>query len=109
MNLSFLSSCRDFDVDSALRLLRSGGMITMSWGINNVRSLKHSKYVRGLAFDVNGNHFMGTVVLSVNGSDYYDIRFFKGDIMVNELTDVVLYNVIESIDEYVEKIADYKF
>ena len=107
MDLSFLKQARSFNPQDGLDLLRSGGVITMSWGAHNIVSIKEGKEVRGLAFDVNGMHFQGTIVLSVNFMDLYEVRFFKDGELVDTMTDIYVEDMINLIDEKVEKIDSY--
>jgi hypothetical protein len=109
MDLSFLKTSRFFNSQDGLNLLRSGGMITMSWGVENFREIEDGGEVKALAFDVNGMHFQGTVILSVNFMDYYEVRFMQeGEILEDmTLTDVFITDVIESIDKIVEYVPEY--
>jgi hypothetical protein len=109
MDLSFLSNMRFFNSEDGLDLLRSGGMITMSWGVDNIQILEHDGESRGLKFSVNGYKFQGEVTLSVNFLDYYQIRFFQDGKEVDMFDDVVVFDVINMIDEKVEKQENYSY
>jgi len=102
MNLSFLKNMRFFNIEDGLRLLRRGGSIPMSWGISEIVALTHGKEHRGMSFRVNGFMFQGIVVVSVNGADYYEARFFKDDELVHTIGDIYVDDFIEIIDDYVE-------
>jgi len=107
MNLDFLNAIRIFNEQSALDLLKSGGMIVFSWAPQNFKLLKVGNRPAAFQFDVSGYKFEGTIILSVNGADYYDARFFKDDEQVHEITDMYVGDVINSIDEFVEKQPEY--
>jgi hypothetical protein len=107
MNTDFLNNMRAFNINDGLALLQSGGFVTMSWGIENIISLKNGGEVSGMAFNVNGNHFKGTIILSVNFMDLYEIRFMQNGEIVDTMTDVYVMDVINQIDKKVEKIPEY--
>jgi len=111
MNNSFLKDMRFYNVEDGLDLLRSGGAITMSWGVSLITPLEYKGEVRGLAFNVNGNHFQGTVILSANFMDYYEVRFMKDGEIVEDMTmiDIFVMDAINLIDEKVEKLESYSY
>jgi hypothetical protein len=112
MDLKFLNDMRPFNMDDGVNLLKSGGMVTMSWGIHNLDAL----YVgdkddcRGLIFEVQGHHFQGSVALTVNGLDYYEVRFFKDGELQEDMTmtDLFVGDMIEQIDRVVEYVPEYE-
>lgn len=105
---SFLKNMRSFNIDDGINLLNSDGFITMSWGVEKVKKLLTADGTcRGMSFEVNGMKFKGTVVMSVNGLDYYEVRFFKGDELVHMLDDVFVGDFITLVDEFVEKQEEY--
>ena len=107
---SRLKEKRDYNVWDGVNVLKSGGSIVMSWGIEKVAPVKASKRDRGLSFHVNGAKFVGTVVISVNGADLYDVDFYtdSGEV-AKQITDVYVMDLIDTIDEFVEKQPQYKF
>ena len=107
MDTSFLKKMRYFNEIDAVSLLESSGAILASWGPSNARLLFCGKEPRALAFDVNGYKFQGTVVLSVNGADYYEVRFYHGDTLVEMIGDIFVDDLVSIIDEYVEKQPEY--
>lgn len=82
----------------------------MSWGVEMITLIQEGGEDRAMAFNVNGNHFKGTIILSVNGADLYEIRFMQGGEIINDMTleDVYVDEVIDLIDERIEKIPSYK-
>ena len=110
MDLSFVNECRDFNPDDGIAVLRSGGFITMSWGVTKIEEVMNCGGVtKGIKFHVNGMKFQGEVLLTVNFMDYYQIRFIKDGKVVHMIDDVCVmdHGVIHAIDEYVEKQEEY--
>jgi hypothetical protein len=112
MDLSYLKDMRPFNINDGINLLKSGGMITMSWGVDNIDALYlgDEDDCRGLAFEVNGHHFKGTVVLTVNFMDYYEVRFLKDGVVQEDMTmeDVFVGDIIEQMDRVIEYIPEYE-
>jgi len=107
---SRLKEKRDYNTQDGLDVLYYGGAVMMSWGIENITALKASNRCRGMSFRVNGAKFSGTVVLSVNGADLYDVDFYTdGGEVAKQITDVYVMDLIDTIDEFVEKQPEYKF
>jgi hypothetical protein len=111
MDYPFLNDMRPFNMDDGIKLLKSGGSITMSWGIHDLDALYvgDSDDCRGLIFEVQGMHFTGSVALSVNFMDYYEVRFFKDGVIQDDMTmnDVFVTELIELIDKVVEYVPEY--
>ena len=107
MNWDFLKEMRHFNMDSFIGVLEIEINKVRSWGFNKLQQLKEGSECRGAIFNVDGNHFSGQVVVTVNFLDYYEVRFVKGGKIVDEKTDIFVGNLIEVIDEYVEKIPEY--
>jgi hypothetical protein len=107
MDTKFLKNMRYFNAEHAKALLISSGPILSSWGPSNAEILYHINEPKALAFDVNGYKFQGRVVLSVNGLDYYEARFYDGDTLVETISDIFADDLVSIVDEYVEKQPDY--
>jgi hypothetical protein len=105
----FLKDSRYFNMNDGVNLLKSGGNITLSWGISLITEIKEGGEPRAMAFNVNGMKFQGTVVLSVNFMDYYEARFYQEGKLVKEMNDIFVTDVISMVDEYVEKQEDYVY
>jgi len=104
-----LKTMRDFNIEDALNQLTRNRSIWWSWGVQNVTKLKHGRSVRGMSFRVNGMKFQGVVVVTVNGLDYYEVRFLKEDGSFELISDIYADNLVQVIDEYVEKQPNYAF
>lgn len=76
-----------------------------SWGANGWTNLEGKM----LKFKVNGHHHKGYVYIGVNGLDLFDIILVNnfGNI-IEEIHDVYLEDLIDTIDVKVEKIDAYK-
>jgi hypothetical protein len=104
-----LKTMRDFNIEDALNNLTRNRSIWWSWGVEKITKLKHGKSVRGMSFQVNGMKFQGVVVVTVNGLDYYEVRFLKEDGSFELFGDIFCDNLVQVIDEYVEKQPNYAF
>lgn len=80
-------------------------MKVWSWGAHGWTAIGD----KFLKFKVNGHHHKGYVYLGVNGLDLFDIILVNkfGDIK-EEIHDIYLEDLIDTIDEKVEKIDAYK-
>lgn len=107
MDWSFLSDMRPFDFESAYRVISSNRNIFWSWGPEFFQKLKEGRTPKGMSFKVNGHHFQGLVVLTVNGLDYYEIRLVKDGEIVETIKDVCVFDLVNTIDEKIEKLPSY--
>lgn len=80
-------------------------MIVWSWGAEGWTSIEKKL----LKFKVNGHHHKGYVYIGVNGMDLFDVFLVKRTGEIKEtLKDIYLEDLIDTIDEKVEKIDAYK-
>ena len=87
-----------------LSILRTQLMVVWSWGFNSPIALE-----KGLRFRVQGFKFRGVVeVLYNEGQDLFDIFFIKRNKMVEYINGVYFDQLVEVIDDYVEKTTNYK-
>ena len=87
-----------------MNILRSQLMVMWSWGFHNAVAIEN-----GLRFNVQGFKFKGTVEIVYNeGNDIFDIRFIKASKVVKTVEGVFFDSLVELIDDYVEKTADYE-
>ncbi len=87
-----------------MNILRSQLMVMWSWGFHNAVAIEN-----GLRFNVQGFKFKGTVEVVYNeGNDLFDIRFIKASKVVKTVEGVFFDSLVELIDDYVEKTADYE-
>ena len=63
----------------------------------------------GLRFNVQGFRFRGVVEVVYNEAwDLFDVSFIKGDKVINTIEGVYFDMLVDTIDYYVEKTADYE-
>ena len=63
----------------------------------------------GLRFNVQGFGFRGVVEVVYNEAwDLFDVSFIKGDKVINTIEGVYFDMLVDTIDYYVEKTADYE-
>jgi hypothetical protein len=88
--------------------LRHFGQIKMwRWGVSNLVGCGKERFLR---FNVSGMKFKGFVKITLNFMDTYDIQFIKKSGEVEkEVSGVYFDEMVEVIDEYVEKVKEYKF
>lgn len=86
-----------------LQILKSQLIVIFSWGFHNPQRLPNDK---GLRFNVQGFKYKGTVEVVYNeGKDLFEVRLIDNGINVE---DVYLDNLINVIDNLVEKTSNYK-
>jgi hypothetical protein len=85
-------------------ILLSQPIILMSWGFQNPRIIQN-----GLSFHVNGFKHKGNVKIKYNeGQDLFDISLFdENEKLVHTIHMVYFDQLLEVIDERVEKTEDY--
>jgi hypothetical protein len=77
-----------------------------SWGARGWTNIEN----KFLKFRVSGHLFKGVVYIGVNGKDLFDIYLtnLKG-VIQQELNDVYVDELVDRIDQKVERIPDYKW
>jgi hypothetical protein len=96
-------SCREFSKESMKELVSamSKNVKVWSWGAKSYSNWQN----KALAFRVSGHLHKGIVVLSVNGSDLFDVYLLNLKRQIKQVvTDVHVEDLITTIDEKVEKI-----
>lgn len=80
--------------------------IVWSWGAHNWTQM--SKYL--LRFKVQAYRHKGYIFIAVNGSDLFDVWLtdLKGNIK-HTFTDIFIEDLVEVIDEKIEKQSNYEF
>ena len=87
-----------------ISILRTQLMVMWSWGFNSPIAIEN-----GLRFKVQGFKFRGIVEVKYNeGSDLFDVSFIKAGKVVKAIDGVFFDMLVETIDYYVEKTADYE-
>ena len=86
-----------------LSIFKTQLMVVYSWGFHKPMALEN-----GLRFKVTGFKFHGIVDVVYNeGQDLFDVSFIKANKVVNVVNGVFFDMLIDVIDEFVEKTADY--
>ena len=87
-----------------MTILKTQIVVVWSWGFHKPMALEN-----GLRFKVQGFKFKGTVEVVYNeGRDLFDVRFIKRNKVVNTIDGVFFDSLVEVIDDFVEKTADYE-
>ncbi len=88
-----------------LQILKSRMNIVMSWGFHRPMGLEN-----GLMFQVNGFKHQGTVLVKYNeGLDLFEIHLIdKSDKIIKEFDHIYFDQLVEVIDNAVEKTDDYQ-
>ena len=80
----------------------------MSWGYQNPTAVRHNQEDYALMFQVDGNHFKGWVIVSLNFMDLYDVEFYdNASVKQYEVNDIYAEDLANIIDENVEKVPEY--
>lgn len=78
--------------------------VVFSWGFHHPTAISN-----GLRFYVNGFIHKGLVEIIYNeGTDYFDIKLIKNNIVLMYIPNVSIDELIEVIDTHVERVSDYE-
>ena len=87
-----------------MQIFKAHLMVVWSWGFNKPMALKN-----GLRFNVQGFKFRCVVEVIYNeGQDLFDVSFIKANKVVKSIDGVFFDMLVDVIDGYVEKTADYE-
>lgn len=87
-----------------ISILKTQLMVVWSWGFHNAKAVEN-----GLRFNVQGFKFRGVVEVVYNeGQDLFDVSFIKANKVVKSIDGVFFDMLVDVIDDYVEKTADYE-
>ena len=87
-----------------MSILKTQLMVMFSWGFNSPIAIQN-----GLRFKVQGFKFRGIVEVVYNeGSDLFDLSFIKAGKVVKSIDGVFFDMLVDTIDDFVEKTADYE-
>ncbi|WP_430813122.1 hypothetical protein [Carboxylicivirga sp. RSCT41] len=99
--------CRDFDVKWLHQVIRSSGMIAGSWGYHKPTEIIKDQVLR---FRVSGHHHKGFVYICLHGNDTFTIFLTNlKDVIKLRLDGIYIDMLIDTLDEYIEKIPCYKW
>lgn len=87
-----------------MTILKTQIVVVWSWGFHKPMALEN-----GLRFKVQGFKFKGTVEVVYNeGRDLFDLSFIKRNKVVKSIDGVFFDMLVDTIDDFVEKTADYE-
>ena len=87
-----------------MSILKTQILVVWSWGFHKPIALEN-----GLRFKVQGFKFRGIVeVVYTEGSDLFDLSFIKAGKVVKSIDGVFFDMLVDTIDDFVEKTADYE-
>lgn len=85
-------------------ILKTQLMMVWSWGYHKPMAVEN-----GLRFKVQGFKFHGVVEVVYNeGQDLFDVSFIKANKVVKSIDGVFFDMLVDVIDDYVERTADYE-
>jgi hypothetical protein len=97
---------REFDVKELYDTIKGLGPIVWSWGMSDTTNFLD----KGLLFRVNGHHHKGWVLVALDWDDTFQVHLINTNGSIKKTFDMVYIDVlIDTIDNAVEKIADYQF
>ena len=86
-----------------LSIFKTQLMVIYSWGFHQPMALEN-----GIRFKVTGFKFKGIVDVVYNeGRDLFDVSFIKRNKVVKSIDGVYFDMLVDTIDNFVEKTADY--
>ena len=86
-----------------LSIFKTQLMVVYSWGFHQPMALEN-----GIRFKVTGFKFKGIVDVIYNeGRDLFDVSFIKRNKVVKSIDGVYFDMLVDTIDDFVEKTADY--
>ncbi len=86
-----------------MQILKSQIVLMWSWGFNTPIAIED-----GLQFNVQGFKFKGIVeVIYDHATDLFNVQFVKDDEVVNTIEGVYVDQLVETIDNYVERTDTY--
>ena len=95
-----------FNTDETLSILRSNLPVYWSWGVERVFSVED----KGLVMKVNGHHHKGWVLITLGGDDYYRVHILTKDgEILDSFSEVCFDELVQIIDDRIERIEEYEF
>jgi hypothetical protein len=105
-SLGFTQGQRDFSQIETMRVLLGNQTIYWSWGVSKKVTLGKV----GLMLKVNGHHHKGWVLITLGWEDLYRVHIISNSgKILNEYEGIFFDDLVEIIDNRIEKIKDYKF
>jgi hypothetical protein len=97
---------RSFNLQETLKVLTNNLMIYFSWGVSQKINVDN----KGLLLKVNGHFHKSYVFITLSHLDLYDVHIISshGNIL-DQYKGIYFDQLVEVIDNRIEKIPDYKF
>ena len=100
------NTVRTQNVKETVQVLSHNKTIFWSWGVRDFKNYSN----KVLRFTVSGHHHKGHVYITVNGNDLYDVYLTSNQGNIRDTyTDIYFDDLVEIIDNRIEKIKDYTF
>jgi hypothetical protein len=104
-NLGLTKGEREFDLKETLSVLQYNRSIFWSWGVSKMINLKN----KGLMMKVSGHHHKGWVLITLGWEDLYKVYIISNSGKeLNAYDGVFFDDLVEIIDNRIEKIPEYK-
>jgi hypothetical protein len=102
---------RPFNLDETLLVLRSNRPIFWSWGVSKLLKVESQKQEEiGLVMKVNGHHHKSWVLITLSWDDTYTIHIINNvGRVLNIYENIYFDQLVEVIDNRIEKIPNYQF
>ena len=96
----------EFNTDETYSILRSNLSIYWSWGVERIFNVED----RGLMMKVNGHHHKGWVLITLGWNDYYRVHILtKGGEVLDSFSEVCFDELVQIIDDRIERVEEYQF
>jgi hypothetical protein len=104
------AACREFNLNEIhkyVRMATNGGLpLSWSWGFKSPIIMVKDKALR---FTVRGHHHKGHVHIVLNGADLFDIYYCSSRGVIKKISkDIFIENLVETLDDNIEYIPEYK-
>lgn len=97
---------REMDLKQTLIVLTRNQPIFWSWGVSKRVNLNNL----GLMLKVSGHHHKGWVLITLGWEDLYRVHIISNrGLVLNEYVGIYFDDLVEIIDNRIEKIKDYEF
>ena len=95
---------REFETSETLKVLTHNKMVYWSWGVSQLFNCNN----KGLLMKVNGNHHKQYVLITLAWDDTYKVDYLNRNLkVIDTQTDVYFDQLMEMIDNRIERIGEY--
>ena len=105
---------RDFNCMETMSVLKHNINIYWSWGVKSVKIVEPTPnekgYAKGLLLNVSANRHKGYVFITLGYDDTYNARLMNNrGRVIDSFIGVYFDELVKTIDDRIERIADYNF